>query len=159
MDPLRIAIANDYEIVVEGLAQMLKPFEDRVKVVETVANERVSQDVDASRSSVGVAVVADTRSLPEGVGWWPGRAGEQLARRLEDLSWYSSRLERESEKGDQRNARLDLQLRGELARCEQALSSLYLRLEAEDSDWTRMFGPETVAQCSLPHASPPVSSA
>jgi len=46
VDPLRIAIANDYEIVVEGLAQMLKPFEDRVKVVETVANEPVSQDVD-----------------------------------------------------------------------------------------------------------------
>ncbi len=46
MDPLRIAIANDYEIVVEGLAQMLKPFEDRVTVVETVANEPVSQDVD-----------------------------------------------------------------------------------------------------------------
>ena len=46
MDPLRIAIANDYEIVVEGLAQMLKPFEDRVRVVETVANEPVSQDVD-----------------------------------------------------------------------------------------------------------------
>ena len=46
MDPLRIAIANDYEIVVEGLVQMLKPFEDRVTVVETVANEPVSQDVD-----------------------------------------------------------------------------------------------------------------
>ena len=46
MDPLRIAIANDYEIVVEGLAQMLKPFEDRVRVVETVANEPVGQDVD-----------------------------------------------------------------------------------------------------------------
>ena len=46
MDPLRIAIANDYEIVVEGLAQMLRPFEDRVRVVETVANEPVSQDVD-----------------------------------------------------------------------------------------------------------------
>ena len=46
MDPVRIAIANDYEIVVEGLAQMLKPFEDRVTVVETVANEPVSQDVD-----------------------------------------------------------------------------------------------------------------
>jgi DNA-binding NarL/FixJ family response regulator len=46
VDPLRIAIANDYEIVVEGLVQMLKPFEDRVTVVETVANEPVSQDVD-----------------------------------------------------------------------------------------------------------------
>ena len=46
MDPLRIAIVNDYEIVVEGLAQMLRPFEDRVTVVETVANEPVSQDVD-----------------------------------------------------------------------------------------------------------------
>ena len=46
MDTLRIAIANDYEIVVEGLAQMLRPFGDRVRVVETVANEPVSQDVD-----------------------------------------------------------------------------------------------------------------
>jgi len=32
--------------VVEGLAQMLRPFGDRVRVVETVANEPVSQDVD-----------------------------------------------------------------------------------------------------------------
>jgi DNA-binding NarL/FixJ family response regulator len=46
VDTLRIAIANDYEIVVEGLAQMLRPFGDRVRVVETVANEPVSQDVD-----------------------------------------------------------------------------------------------------------------
>ena len=46
MEPLRIAIANDYEIVVEGLAQMLKPFSDRIRVVETVANEPVTEDVD-----------------------------------------------------------------------------------------------------------------
>ena len=46
MDPVRITIVNDYEIVVEGLAQMLKSFEDRVTVVETVADGPVHEDVD-----------------------------------------------------------------------------------------------------------------
>jgi DNA-binding NarL/FixJ family response regulator len=35
--PIRVALVNDYQIVVEGLREMLKPFADRVTVVETVA--------------------------------------------------------------------------------------------------------------------------
>lgn len=35
--PLRVAILNDYEIVVQGLARMFEPFGDRVAVVEMVA--------------------------------------------------------------------------------------------------------------------------
>jgi DNA-binding NarL/FixJ family response regulator len=35
--PLRVAIVNDYEIVVQGLAAMLAPFSDRVTVVDLVA--------------------------------------------------------------------------------------------------------------------------
>lgn len=34
---VRIALVNDYDIVVEGLRQMLRPFSDRVVVVETTA--------------------------------------------------------------------------------------------------------------------------
>ncbi len=34
-----MALVNDYEIIVEGLREMLRPFADRVVVVETVAGE------------------------------------------------------------------------------------------------------------------------
>ena len=33
--PVRVAVLNDYEIVVNGIARMLEPYADRVRVVET----------------------------------------------------------------------------------------------------------------------------
>jgi DNA-binding NarL/FixJ family response regulator len=33
--PVRVAVLNDYEIVVHGVARMLEPYADRVRVVET----------------------------------------------------------------------------------------------------------------------------
>ncbi len=44
--PLRIAILNDYEIVVKGLAQMFEPFSDRVVVVEIAANKPALEPSD-----------------------------------------------------------------------------------------------------------------
>lgn len=44
--PLRVAIVNDYEVVVLGLARMLEPYTERVAVVEIAANEPVTVDVD-----------------------------------------------------------------------------------------------------------------
>ncbi|WP_246142579.1 response regulator transcription factor [Nocardioides rubriscoriae] len=44
--PLRIAIANDYEIVVAGIAAVLEPYADRVEVVELVAGLSPISDVD-----------------------------------------------------------------------------------------------------------------
>ena len=35
-DPLRVAVANDYELVVAGLAAMLAPFPDRVAVCDAI---------------------------------------------------------------------------------------------------------------------------
>ncbi len=43
---MRIAIVNDYEVVVAGLARMLAPYPDRVVVVELSANEVVRANVD-----------------------------------------------------------------------------------------------------------------
>ncbi|MFF7684300.1 LuxR C-terminal-related transcriptional regulator [Microbacterium sp. NPDC007973] len=45
---LRVALVNDYEIVVRGLARMLEPFSDRVDVVELDARERVGSAVDVA---------------------------------------------------------------------------------------------------------------
>jgi DNA-binding NarL/FixJ family response regulator len=44
--PVRLALVDDYEVVLRGVAQMLAGYRDRVEVVEIDANERVSVDVD-----------------------------------------------------------------------------------------------------------------
>ncbi len=46
MPPIRLAIANDYEIVVAGTAAVLKPYADRIEVVELAAGLPVTSDVD-----------------------------------------------------------------------------------------------------------------
>jgi NarL family two-component system response regulator LiaR len=45
-EPVRLAIVNDYEIVVSGLATMLEPYADRVRIVELDAGLPVLSDVD-----------------------------------------------------------------------------------------------------------------
>ncbi|MCW2757663.1 MAG: Helix-turn-helix transcriptional regulator [Nocardioidaceae bacterium] len=57
--PLRIAIVNDYEIVVKGLAQMFAPFGDRVQVVEVAANLPATERADIA--------LYDTFSQTDGV--------------------------------------------------------------------------------------------
>jgi DNA-binding NarL/FixJ family response regulator len=44
--PVRVALVNDYELVVVGVAALLEPFRDRVEVVEIDSNLPVLRDVD-----------------------------------------------------------------------------------------------------------------
>jgi len=44
--PVRVALVNDYELVVVGVAALLEPFRDRVEVVELDSNLPVLRDVD-----------------------------------------------------------------------------------------------------------------
>jgi DNA-binding NarL/FixJ family response regulator len=44
--PVRVALVNDYELVVWGLAKMLEPFGDRVKIVELNVDTTPDHDVD-----------------------------------------------------------------------------------------------------------------
>jgi DNA-binding NarL/FixJ family response regulator len=45
--PVRVALANDFEIVVLGLARLLRPYEDQIHVVDVVVRgEPVSNPVD-----------------------------------------------------------------------------------------------------------------
>ncbi len=46
MRPLRVALSNDYEVVLRGLAAMLADHHDRVEVVEVTTSPRVSEEVD-----------------------------------------------------------------------------------------------------------------
>ena len=78
--PLRIAILNDYEIVVKGLARMFEPFADRVTVVEITANKPALEPSDIA--------LYDTFSQTQEI---PSEADEVLqetnARRLVIYSW------------------------------------------------------------------------
>jgi NarL family two-component system response regulator LiaR len=44
--PLRLAIVNDYEVVVRGLGDMLAPFSDEIVIVELDSTVQVTQPVD-----------------------------------------------------------------------------------------------------------------
>jgi DNA-binding NarL/FixJ family response regulator len=44
--PLTVALVDDYDVVLSGLAHMLAPYADRVRVVELDANEPVRAHVD-----------------------------------------------------------------------------------------------------------------
>jgi DNA-binding NarL/FixJ family response regulator len=44
--PIRVALVNDYQVVVWGLARMLEPFSDRIKVVELASNQTPEGGVD-----------------------------------------------------------------------------------------------------------------
>jgi DNA-binding NarL/FixJ family response regulator len=44
--PVTVALVDDYDVVLSGLAHMLEPYRDRVRIVEIDANEPVDTDVD-----------------------------------------------------------------------------------------------------------------
>ncbi len=44
--PVRVALVNDYEIVVQGLARLLEPYRDRIDLVELDSRMPVSRPVD-----------------------------------------------------------------------------------------------------------------
>lgn len=46
MAPLSIALVDDYEVVVQGLAAMIRSYRERVQVVELDANADVARNVD-----------------------------------------------------------------------------------------------------------------
>ncbi len=58
--PIRVAIVNDYEIVVAGIAASLAPYADRVRVVELDSGLPVTSDVDI--------VLYDTFGAPQADG-------------------------------------------------------------------------------------------
>lgn len=43
---LRVALVNDYEVVVRGLAAMLRAYQDVVRIVEMDLNKPVANPVD-----------------------------------------------------------------------------------------------------------------
>ena len=63
--PLRIALVNDYEVVVAGIASLLESYADRVEVVELDLNSEPTQPVDIAvyDTFAATATAADLRGL------------------------------------------------------------------------------------------------
>ena len=61
--PVRVALVNDYEIVVQGLARLLEPFRDRVALVEIDSGRPVAREVDVVLYDTFAQAQADTAAL------------------------------------------------------------------------------------------------
>ena len=73
--PLRVAVANDYELVVAGLAALLRPFHDRIEVTDAVTvGDNIDGPVDIvlydtfGRADDGVGGVKRLLDTPASTG-------------------------------------------------------------------------------------------
>jgi two-component system, NarL family, response regulator LiaR len=57
--PIRVAVVNDYEIVVAGVAAMLAPHRERISIVELDSNLPVISDVDVILYDTFAAIQGD----------------------------------------------------------------------------------------------------
>ena len=63
--PVSVAIVNDYEVVVRGLAGMFGHYADRVRVVELVANRPVGEPVDIALYDTFAQGQADAKRVTQ----------------------------------------------------------------------------------------------
>ena len=63
--PVSVAIVNDYEVVVRGLAGMFGHYTDRVRVVELVANRPVGEPVDIALYDTFAQGQADAKRVTQ----------------------------------------------------------------------------------------------
>ncbi len=78
--PVRVAVVNDYEIVVAGIATVLAPFGERIDVVELDSGLPVAQtDVDV--------VLYDSFGQPQGADLDPAAILGDIKARLVVFSW------------------------------------------------------------------------
>lgn len=77
--PVRVAVVNDYELVVVGVAALLQPFPDRVAVVELDSGLPVMSDVDV--------VLYDTFGQSQGEGLNLGAMLADPATKVAVFSW------------------------------------------------------------------------
>ncbi len=93
MAPVRVAIVNDYEIVVAGVAGLLAPFGDRIEIVEMTTSTGVITPVDV--------VLYDTFGGVQGGGTDLDSLVEESEARVVVFSWSVERelVDRALERG------------------------------------------------------------
>ncbi len=101
--PIRVAIVNDYEVVVHGIASMLRSHTHRVEVVELNASSRVAEPVDIALfdtftqsrdDGTGVVNLLENPSVEKVVvyTWSTDRALRESSLKLGVAGYLSKRL-------------------------------------------------------------------
>lgn len=68
VEPVRVALSNDYELVLRGLERLLAPFADRVRVVAASTHPDLPDDVDVILFDAFGRLPRRDEKLPEVVG-------------------------------------------------------------------------------------------
>ncbi len=63
MGPMRVALVNDYEIVVHGVAAMLRSYRDQVEIVELDAGRHPAEPVDITLYDTFAATQGDSEAV------------------------------------------------------------------------------------------------
>jgi DNA-binding NarL/FixJ family response regulator len=63
MEQIRVAVVNDYEVVVEGIAAMLRSYTNLVKIVELAAGRGVGENVDIALYDTFAALPGDREGV------------------------------------------------------------------------------------------------
>ncbi|MGZ8755498.1 MAG: DNA-binding response regulator, partial [Acidimicrobiia bacterium] len=58
--PIRLALVDDYDVILAGIAHLVDRYQDRVVVVELDANRPVAEDVDVALFDAFAEPEADT---------------------------------------------------------------------------------------------------
>lgn len=80
MEPIRVALVNDYEVVVRGLAAMLRTYRDAIQIVELDLNRPVDVPVDIALYDTFAATQGDKQDVHE-------LAADPHVRRVVVYSW------------------------------------------------------------------------
>ena len=83
--PPRIAVVNDYEVVVRGVAAMLRAYRHMVEIVELDAQTPVATPVDIALYDTFAQTQGDateTREILDNPGGWPPFVAYQAAQKL-----------------------------------------------------------------------------
>lgn len=78
--PIRLALVDDYELVLVGVAHLFEPYSERIAVVEIDPNEPVTTDVDIALYDTFAQSEADRNDIEALIG-------NPLARRVVVYTW------------------------------------------------------------------------
>ena len=129
--PVRIAIVNDYELVVRGIAAMLEEFSDRVAVVEIDSRMPVMADVDVALYDTFGQAQGTTIDLEQVIA--PG-----VETRLVVFSWNHSAAIIEDSFGSGVHGYIDKSVSAEqlVSLIERVAAGERVRPEVDDADET-----------------------
>jgi len=129
---IRVAVVNDYQVVVEGVAAMLRSYSDLVKVVELDVSRTPAASVDVALYDTFAAVPGNRADIP-------GLVHDGHVRRVAVYTWNLDRELMEASLDNGANAYLSKELPA--AQLVEALIAVHTGRQPEDTHSHRFASP------------------